>query len=308
MITKKNRNRFLKDEKTKKTIVCFLLVGQMKSLAKYCLESALKQVSCEVAIGYINEADIHWIPKLENIRFIKIESKLILENNEYKDFTKPDFYRIVTNKWDLLIEASNLGFDYVIYSDLDVIWFRNPTPVVEKSFIEFPSIDFLIQSFTRESNLTCLCMGFLAMRVSARTQKLLQECKKHHMDSLREGDMLGDDEVITSYFRRMNYPSWIRELPQSTFPTGNLYPLFMKHNKFPYMEMIQPYVFHLNFVIGIRNKEIFLWYLRVLSRLRIEGPSTRRAITIISELLLEKFVKYSKKGVKEIRFKNSSKD
>ena len=270
------------------TLLCFLLVGKMERLARYSLESVLGQYSGAIAIGYINESDTEWVPKQSNIRFIKIEQAVTLNISEYMNFSSPNFYKIVINKWDLLLLASNLGFKYVVYCDLDVIWLNNPIPGLENMFAEYSSVHLLIQSFTRDSQLPCLCMGFLAMRVNDQTKQALSQCKASHENSHNSGDLIGDDEIISNYFRSEGYPSWIRELPQSTFPTGNLYPLFLRHFRFPFMESINPYIFHLNFVVGMRNKEILLWYLKLFGKLKIQGPSNFWILSTVSKILLKR--------------------
>ena len=77
---------------------------------------------------------------------------------------------------------------------------------------------------------------------------------------------IGDDDVITELNSIEDYSKFIRELPQSTFPVGNMLNLYSKRNLFPGLNSPEPYIFHANFVVGINEK---LKLLQVLSKSRL---------------------------------------
>jgi hypothetical protein len=114
-------------------------------------------------------------------------------------------------------------------------------------------------------------MGFVALRVSDKNKELIKLCQRTHKEVAIHTPMFGDDEVISQVFQDLNYPGWIRELPQSTFPTGNLYPLFIRHLRFRKMAQIEPYIVHLNYVVGFDNKVLLLTYLRLFSFLELKS-------------------------------------
>jgi hypothetical protein len=59
-------------------------------------------------------------------------------------------------------------------------------------------------------------------------------------------------------YRELNFPSWIKELPQATFPVGSMVNLYSKKNLFPGLKGPSSYIFHANYVVGINNKILLL--------------------------------------------------
>ena len=92
--------------------------------------------------------------------------------------------------------------------------------------------------------------------------ELWENCQKNHLEGLATNPYLGEDDVITKMYVDLNYPNWIGELPQSSFPVGRMLNLYRK-SSYPGLEMQSPVIFHANFVVGIKNKRLLL---RILNR------------------------------------------
>jgi hypothetical protein len=176
----------------------------------------------------------------------------------YSDFSQDEFYRIVQLKWQLLEKALQLGYDYVIYSDTDVYWNTNPIPEIINVFDNREQVHIQIQSFTDFPSQPKLCMGFVAIRNSPKSSEVLADCKMRHSIHAREYGRIGDDDIVTQYFIDNNCPSSILELPQTTFPVGRMLKLYANQSKFPGLPSPKPYIFHANYVVGLRNKIILM--------------------------------------------------
>lgn len=276
------------------TLVCMLCVGDAEPISSLAFRSIRRNYSGSILIGYVNEADVSFAKHDGQVQFVDLSSKLYISGGEYRGFQDPVFYQIVKLKWELLLCALDMDYENVIYSDLDVLWLRNAAETIKETFRKFTSVEVLIQSFTRGSELPCLCMGFVAFRAGNRMKEFIELCKSTHIDMAKTNQMLGDDEVISKVFQDMNYPGWIRELPQSTFPTGNLYPLFLKHFKFRKMAGINPYILHLNFVVGIENKILLLKYLNISSFLALESIKPQIIIHVVKRLMRKRFLRRRK--------------
>jgi hypothetical protein len=248
-----------------------LVIGNAEPLASIAFRSIRKRFSGQMLIGYVDKSDVIFAEQDPLVDYYDLSDQFDLANSPYRGFQDPVFYEIVSLKWELLRHALDIGYDTVIYSDLDVLWCKDATDTVERTFKMFSSIEVLVQSFTRGSELPCLCMGFVALRVSDKNKELIKLCQKTHKEVAIHTPMFGDDEVISQVFQDLNCPGWIRELPQSTFPTGNLYPLFIRHLRFRKMARIEPYIIHLNYVVGFDNKVLLLTYLRIFSFLELKS-------------------------------------
>lgn len=279
--------------KQKKVLVCLLIVGESEPLSSLIIGGITKNFQGTILVGFINRRDIEGLSLPPDTIFVDLSSEFQAENREYVGFQTKRFYEIVQLKWSLILNAMTLGFETIIYSDLDVVWLRDAAGAVQETFETFSNVKILIQSFTRGPALPCLCMGFVAMRADQQTKDFIELCRDTHKTLILENPMIGDDEVVSKLFTDLNYPSWIRELPQSTFPTGNLYPLFLKHYRFRSMESIKPYLFHFNFVIGMDNKLLLWMYLRIFGKFKISSLGSPNNLKVILRIVRKKVLNKS---------------
>lgn len=247
-----------------KTVVAFLVINQIDELPVVSIQSVLDNSESEIRVGYLNEKDINHLGISSRVKFIKLQPIPNLDlSGVYKDFSESLFYQIVQLKWQLIETLFDLEFEVVVYSDLDVIWVSNPLPSLLNVFAQDSEISVQIQSFTTEPDNPRLCMGFVALRNTLQTREIVSTCKKIHTKMLEDDSHLGDDDVMTKYYVENNCVSKIRLLPQSTFPVGSLLNLYATRPIFPGLNSPKPYIFHLNYVVGLQNKRIML---RLFSR------------------------------------------
>jgi hypothetical protein len=277
------------------TLVCVLIVGNSEPMSSIVLKSIRENSSAPILIGFIKLSDVSNLAVPEDTIFYDLSAELELADKAYRAFNDPIFFQIVRLKWDLISYAMTLGYESVIYTDLDVIWLRNATESIERTFTTFFNPKVLIQSFTRGTELPCLCMGFMALKVEQQTQEFIDLCRTTHRDLAQTNSMLGDDDVVSQVFRDMDYPGWIRELPQSTFPTGNIYPLYIRHFRFRKMERVRPYVLHLNYVVGIESKLLLLIYLKYLTTIKLDHISSKTQLKIFARVLKKKALSVKKR-------------
>jgi hypothetical protein len=186
--------------------------------------------------------------------------QLISSPSNYKEFGSYEFFQLVQLKWELIrIVNDSSRSRILIYSDLDVFWLRNPISGCMQFFEENVNVSLMIQDLTSEPDKPLLCMGFACFRGGDGLTSLVQELRILHGELLRDDKSIGDDDVVTKFYRERKCPQSIRLLPQSTFPTGNLVSLFLKKQPLPGMKPVQPYIFHANFVIGLRKKLLLIF-------------------------------------------------
>lgn len=282
-----------------KTIVAFLVINQIPELPRAAIQSALEYSDAEICIGYLNDVDIFGLDFSQRIHFQKLNS---IQNQDfsggYRDFSENQFYQIVQLKWQLLEYLLGSDYDLIVYTDLDVIWLRDPIKPICDSLTQNQDFSVLIQSFTTDPSEPRLCMGFVAFRNSEFSKKLVAECKQRHSNLILSNPKLGDDDVVTKYYVESDVKQNIQLLPQATFPVGSFLNLYTTKPVFPGLGSPQPYIFHLNYVVGLQNKRIMLrllkrnydstihttglstWYvLLVLKRMRIILWNLKKAIS-----------------------------
>lgn len=239
-------------------VITFLVVNRIQELPRVAVASALAITQSDILIGYINSNDIIDLPKSERLKYIKLESdeNFSSSSREYSNFLSNDFYKIVKLKWLLLVSAFDLGYDYVIYSDTDVIWNRNPIPTLTSTFLGDQELEVLIQGFTSDPDSPNLCMGFVCFRNSQKSLEFVSLCERSHFKESMHHERIGDDTIVTKIFTQLGYPKWIKELPQATFPTGWMINLYASKSRYPGLNSPIPYIFHTNWVVGLENKRL----------------------------------------------------
>lgn len=242
--------------------ICFLVVNKMESLPEISITSASDRTDADILVGYLDELDLPALRKDVAVIPLKLEnsevSGLSHSTGVYSDFSEDTFYRIVQLKWQLLERALGLGYDYVVYSDTDVYWNLDPLSEITNLFTIRGQVHIQIQSFTDLPTQPKLCMGFVAIRNSITSLEILRDCKSRHLKHAQDFGRIGDDEIVTQYYIDNDFPASIQELPQTTFPVGRMLKLYAKSSKFPGLPSPKPFIFHANYVVGLRNKIILM--------------------------------------------------
>jgi hypothetical protein len=241
------------------TAICFLVINQIEELPYLAITSALRQTQSQIFVGYTNAHDIVNLPtdnRLNYIELLSLGQSTIDLKSTYQDFSQESFYQLVQLKWDLLIQVLSLEFDCVIYSDLDIIWNQDAASEVEKTFNVLENTHVLIQNFTEAPSNPRLCMGFVGFRNSDTARDFIKQARKEHSKELLLNAKTGDDDVVTKLYRDLGFPAWVQQLPQSTFPVGNVLNLYVTKPVMPGLRAPNPFIFHSNYVVGLRNKRL----------------------------------------------------
>jgi hypothetical protein len=245
-----------------KLAICFLVVNKMKELPEISITSAYDRTGAQVFVGYLDKTDLPTLRKDVKVNLLLLENQVGNTGDnltrEYRDFSEDSFYQIVQLKWQLLQKVLEMGYDYLIYSDTDVYWNQDPRLEILNVFERRNKVHIQIQSFTDQPSKPKLCMGFVAFRNSQTTTDFLTECRLNHTRHSQQIGRIGDDDVVTHYFEEKNFPEFIHELPQTTFPVGRMLKIYSKKSKFPGLSSPVPYIFHANYVVGLRNKIILM--------------------------------------------------
>ncbi len=250
--------------KKSNSVACLLIVNEIKELPTIAIKSILASSDLDVVVGYIHESDIVGLPTSSRVTFLKLDLAIIglplFENNSnnYSGWFTENFFRIVQLKWLLIKSQLKSDYELIIYSDLDVVWISDMEHHLARYFENFTEVDAVFQSFTYDPESPRLCMGFAGFRNTVRSMHLVEEGHKLHSKVLQENPRFGDDDAITLMYRNLNFPSWIRELPQTSVAVGSSINLNSQRSKFPGVTGLSPHLFHANFTVGETNKRLML--------------------------------------------------
>ena len=256
-------------DKSKEVVLAFLVINKIDELPKLAIQSALDVTKNRIVVGFVNKEDIVELPKSDRISYKEIGSEMDFDIRTYKDIQDLNFFKIVQLKWTLIELILKENVRFLIYSDCDVFWNRDPIPEIVKGFDKFPNVNMYIQSDTRAVHYLVPCMGFVAMRSNKALRDFISECKIAHEELSLSNLRVGDDDVVKAKIEEYGQPEWIRELPQSTFPVGALLGLYKSKSSFPNVTNPAPYIFHANYTVGLRNK-------RLMMRMFLSGRQRRR--------------------------------
>ena len=268
--------------------ICALLVNRIPVMPNIALGSILAATDQPVHLGFVNLSDVEEFRNHPRVILVDLSEdyvKLDLGRNEtnYTGWADDDFFRIVQLKWSLLKRVLGMGFDFVIYSDLDVIWQLDAFREVSRCFSARPGVSIQIQSFTRSPDEPKLCMGFVVFRNDVNSRNFIDESAKRHTRELQNNSRVGDDDIATLLYMEREFPTWIYELPQTTFPVGVSLNLFRGKPVFPGLIAQEPFIYHANFVVGLSNKILLMKLFLEKEQRRLLGAK----FTIGEKVLLE---------------------
>jgi hypothetical protein len=262
-------------------------------MSDIALRSILAHSNATIYIGHVHSADILDLPSDPRILYVNLdefsESEVTAPSlDTYSDYSTNEFYKIVMHKWrlfDKVFEMSQASF--LLYVDLDVIWFSDVYKYVTQSFSKFDAIDVLIQDATDEIFEPALCMGVLALRRTNFTYSLINKCAEMHREKMLQNSKIGDDTVITEFFEMGANREKFLLLPQKTFPVGNLASAFYRFGIFPGLQSPFPYIFHANYVVGVKRKVLLMFAVgRELNKLESFNLTRSKRMIYSTELIL----------------------
>ena len=240
------------------------------------MQSILYGSTARVVVGYVDEEDIADITHHERVEFVDLsrhvaESRRADTHGEYRDYGTGAFSTAVVLKWKLFEHCLTQGdAEVVIYCDIDVVWLEDVAHDLAAAFRAAPAAQMLVQSQQINAAVQLPCMGFVALRGSARALEIVRECGRRNQQKLLAAapDEHVSDERILQEFIPEAGPGEIQNLPQAAYPNGALANLYRRDPLMPGVTAPRPLIFHANFVIGVDAKiELLTRVLRELGRL-----------------------------------------
>lgn len=277
------------------SVIALLIVNKTNQLPLLAISSIRRQSDAKIYVGYLNESDIFEIRNIENIRFVNLMNYLemndrdLLVSSQYADYSSELFFKLVQLKWVLFIQlAKVIRGGIIVYSDLDVIWLDDVLTYIEQIYDKDSKISICIQDQTFKSVEKELCMGLFSIRVNDDSASFLEQMSTNHKNSLLLNPRSGDDGVITDYYRSLQDKTSFYLLPQISFPIGSLANSYFDVGYFSGLRLENPYIFHANYVVGVRRKLILLLAMSNNFGLAFKFLEVKSSVKL--ELILRKYL------------------
>jgi hypothetical protein len=284
--------------------VIFLVINHIPDLPVLAINSVLQHSESQIYIGTVREEDRDSLPKNNRISYVDLTQEafalgIATTGGRYESFEKDDFFTLVQLKWALFSKVSQVSqCEFLIYNDIDVFWLRPVLADIVLAYEKSNGVQMMIQHFSWVPGQPQLCMGFVSFRVGTYFDQLVSAAASLHAQMLKTHPRTGDDDVITELYNRDGFPSEIQLLPQTTFPVGNLLNLFSKHDEFPGLKPFTPYIFHANFVVGLRKKLLITKIAFKLHGLRLNTISLGRRFFMDMQTIAYRVIYRAKKFLK----------
>lgn len=170
----------------------------------------------------------------------------------YAKYGSADFSDLMNIRFLFLKQLLRCGH-LIICSDVDVVWFRNPIPLLRATMRNY---DWASQVEPVETSPPSFCNGFVCIKPSRGGIEILEQ---HHLLFLltRKSDPRATTQPVFVQLleKHPNFLARIFPLSEVLFPAGLSYRLFDTNN--PQDNLVghlKPFIFHANWTIGEETK------------------------------------------------------
>tara|TARA_R110000851_G_scaffold81549_2_gene179139 strand:- start:6494 stop:7234 length:741 start_codon:yes stop_codon:yes gene_type:complete len=215
-------------------------VGIQKDLIVYCLDKESKE-------QLSNEFDCDFrLYELEEIKDI------------HHAYGENQFRRVTEAKIEIIIQALD-EFDTLVYSDCDIVFRKDPTPV-----IEYNDKDGVDITFASDEPFMHICTGFMLIKNTESVRRLFVKYYVLSNQYEAQGSKAMYDQEIINYILNSEWMEDLKDFAYGVYPTD-----FIKNGHLFWNEPTgrtnEEYVIHVNYTVGKeskinRLKEANLWY------------------------------------------------
>lgn len=177
----------------------------------------------------------------------------------YHNIDSKEFAFVSWHKFKIIKDALS-KHKLVIFSDCDIVYFRDPTPFISKVAGAYPMGG---QSDCFDTFPQHICTGFLFFRREDTILQLLDYCFDIPASNLERGNFIGHDQQVFNGVFRSNsrFYSSFYFLSEYHFPNGANYKNFSSATLEYSVAKSSPYLFHANYVVGLEGKKRLLQHI-----------------------------------------------
>lgn len=198
-------------------------------------------------LDLINKMIVKYKLDIETETDHKFDSFLSSSDGNYQYGNKN--YNKLTQMKVQYIQRNLNKYKHVIYSDLDIAWFRNPIDYLTE-ISKYHDIAF--QSESQSGARQTLCFGFVSIKSNIKTKVTFWQIKRELTKNSSGDETKMDQETLNELYKQNRlFSKKIFALPESLFINGLSYKLLTSEvNETYFSQNLEPFMFHANWVIG----------------------------------------------------------
>ena len=178
---------------------------------------------------------------------------------QYQNYGNAAFARFTVSKWAAIRFLLNAGYRRVTYADVDVAWLRNPLPLLRSVLQTF---EMAAQTEGTEHFPPHFCTGFMSVRNSEFTLRLLDRLERLHAETLKAEATAHDQVVLNRLVAGSpGLTQRIFGLSELLFANGLVAGALTARDDALDRLMtgrIAPMIFHANWTHGLERKRVLL--------------------------------------------------
>ena len=216
------------------------------------------------------------------------ELKINNQINQHREFGQESFIRLTPLKWLLISQTLNKhkGEKFVVFSDLDVIWFSLPNfNTIKRNTI------YIQNDFRPKSNKRYYCTGIMIWPQTTQVRHEAKNLFAFQKSLISLGELIPDEPAFNLYINQKSFKSKVTALDKSEYVIGHkTRKILIENNKS--LHKIRAY--HANYFTGDKQKTIAMKSL--LSKKRKTAYWVFGLVAIYGIKLSNKIVKLKQPG------------
>lgn len=178
------------------------------------------------------------------------ELKINNQINQHREFGQESFIRLTPLKWLLISQTLNKhkGEKFVVFSDLDVIWFSLPNfNTIKRNTI------YIQNDFRPKSNKRYYCTGIMIWPQTTQVRYEAKNLFAFQKSLILLGELIPDEPAFNLYINQKSFKSKVTALDKSEYLIGHkTRKILIENNKS--LHKIRAY--HANYFTGDKQKTI----------------------------------------------------
>ena len=178
------------------------------------------------------------------------ELKINNQINQHREFGQESFIRLTPLKWLLISQTLNKhkGEKFVVFSDLDVIWFSLPNfNTIKRNTI------YIQNDFRPKSNKRYYCTGIMIWPQTTQVRNEAKNLFTFQKSLILLGELIPDEPAFNLYINQKSFKSQVTALDKSEYVIGHkTRKILIENNKS--LHIIRAY--HANYFTGDKQKTI----------------------------------------------------
>jgi Nucleotide-diphospho-sugar transferase len=246
-------------------VFAILIFGNLGSSACLSYESILQNHKSRICVA-CDKAGANWIKintpieRFNDICFHAIPEHLLLElglnsldTDTYSNFGQERFIKLTTFKWYLLLDIliKHLEVELVVFSDLDVLWFKKPLNDPFRLEVNKNCVSLIQDDTPIGATEYHFCTGIMFWKSSSKSIEILTKLFESQLRYNSIGKLVPDEPVLNQYWSQSENKSIFKILDLTDFVIGNRFFHLFFSRTYRHSQLT---AFHANYVLGEKRK------------------------------------------------------